>query len=35
MLEEGTKAPEIVLNDKDGNKVRLSDFAGQDRKSVV
>lgn len=29
MLEEGTKAPEIVLNDKDGNKVRLSDFAGQ------
>ena len=29
MLEEGTKAPEIVLNDKDGNEVRLSDFAGK------
>lgn len=29
MLEEGTKAPEIVLNDKDGNKVKLSDFAGK------
>lgn len=29
MLEEGTKAPEIVLNDKDGNEVKLSDFAGQ------
>ncbi len=29
MLEKGTKAPEIVLNDKDGNEVRLSDFAGQ------
>lgn len=28
MLEEGTKAPEIVLNDKDGNEVKLSDFAG-------
>lgn len=29
MLEEGTKAPEIVLNDKDGNEVKLSDFAGE------
>ena len=29
MLAEGTKAPEIVLNDKDGNEVRLSDFAGK------
>lgn len=29
MLEAGTKAPEIVLNDKDGNKVKLSDFKGQ------
>ena len=29
MLGEGTKAPEIVLNDKDGNEVRLSDFAGK------
>ncbi len=29
MLEEGIKAPEIVLNDKDGNEVRLSDFTGQ------
>lgn len=29
MLEEGTKAPEIVLNDKDGNEVKLSDFTGK------
>ena len=29
MLEQGTKAPEIILNDKDGNEVRLSDFIGQ------
>lgn len=29
MLEAGTKAPEIVLNDKDGKKVKLSDFKGQ------
>ncbi len=29
MLEQGTKAPEIVLNDKDGNEVKLSDFNGQ------
>ena len=29
MLEAGTKAPEIVLNDKDGNEVKLSDFNGQ------
>lgn len=28
MLEQGTKAPEIILNDKDGNEVRLSDFIG-------
>ena len=33
MLEAGTRAPEIALNDKDGNEVRLSDFAG--RKVVV
>lgn len=29
MLEAGIKAPEIVLNDKDGKEVRLSDFAGK------
>lgn len=29
MLDAGVKAPEIVLNDKDGNEVRLSSFAGQ------
>lgn len=29
MLEAGTKTPEIVLNDKDGNEVKLSDFKGQ------
>lgn len=29
MLEAGTKAPEIVLNDKDGNEVKLSVFKGQ------
>jgi peroxiredoxin Q/BCP len=29
VLEAGTKAPEIVLNDKDGNEVKLSDFKGQ------
>ena len=29
MLEEGVKAPEIVLNDKNGNTVKLSDFAGK------
>lgn len=29
MLEQGTKAPEFVLNDKDGNEVKLSDFKGQ------
>ncbi|MDD6484100.1 MAG: thioredoxin-dependent thiol peroxidase [Clostridiales bacterium] len=28
MLEAGVKAPEIVLNDKDGQEVRLSDFKG-------
>ncbi len=29
MLEAGTRAPEIALNDKDGNEIRLSDFAGK------
>lgn len=29
MLEAGTKAPEIILNDKNGNEVKLSDFAGK------
>lgn len=29
MLEKGTKAPEFTLLDKDGNEVRLSDFAGR------
>ena len=29
MLEEGTKAPEFTLPDKDGNLVSLSDFAGK------
>lgn len=29
MLEAGTKAPDFVLPDKDGNLVRLSDFAGR------
>lgn len=29
MLEENTKAPSFELNDKDGNKYSLSDFAGQ------
>ena len=29
MLEVGMKAPEFALNDKDGNTVQLSDFAGQ------
>lgn len=29
MLEAGTKAPEIVLNDKEGNEVKLSDFKGE------
>ncbi len=29
MLEAGVKAPEIVLNDKDGNEVKLSDFTGK------
>lgn len=29
MLEAGIKAPEIVLTDKDGNEVRLSDFWGK------
>ncbi len=29
MLEVGTKAPEFTLNDKHGNPVSLSDFAGK------
>ena len=29
MLETGTKAPDFTLNDKDGNAVSLSDFAGK------
>ena len=29
MLEVGMKAPEFALSDKDGNIVRLSDFAGR------
>ena len=29
MLEIGMKAPEFALSDKDGNTVRLSDFAGK------
>lgn len=29
MLEAGMKAPEIVLNDKDGKEVRLSDIKGK------
>lgn len=33
MLEAGMKAPEFVLNDKDGNEVSLKSFAG--KKTVV
>lgn len=29
MLEAGVKAPDFALNDKDGNEVKLSDFAGR------
>ena len=29
MLETGMKAPEFVLNDQNGNEVRLSDFLGK------
>lgn len=29
MLEVGVKAPDFTLNDKDGNEVSLSDFAGK------
>ena len=29
MLTSGTKAPDFTLNDKDGNKVSLSDFLGK------
>lgn len=29
MLKAGVKAPEIILNDKNGKEVKLSDFAGK------
>ena len=29
MLEIGMKAPDFTLQDKDGNQVALSDFAGK------
>lgn len=29
MLQQGTKAPDFTLNDKDGNVVSLSDFSGK------
>ncbi|MBR4142745.1 MAG: peroxiredoxin, partial [Firmicutes bacterium] len=29
MLKEGTKAPDFALADKDGNIVKLGDFAGK------
>ena len=29
MLDQNTKAPEIILNDKNGNIVKLSDFIGK------
>ncbi len=29
MLEEGTKAPEFTLSDRDGNQVSLKNFAGK------
>ena len=29
LLETGTKAPDFALADKDGNVVKLSDFAGK------
>ena len=29
MLKEGTKAPDFILNDKDGSEVKLSDFYGK------
>ncbi len=29
MIEAGTKAPDFTLLDKEGNEVRLSDFAGR------
>ena len=29
MIQEGTKAPNFTLNDKDGNTVSLSDFLGK------
>ena len=29
MLKEGMKAPDFILNDKDGSEVKLSDFYGK------
>ena len=29
MLLEGTKAPDLTLDDQDGKSISLSDFAGQ------
>ena len=29
MIQQGTKAPNFTLNDKDGNAVSLSDFLGK------
>ena len=29
MLKAGEKAPEIILNDKDGKEIRLSGFKGK------
>lgn len=29
MLEEGMKAPDFTLNDKDGNQISLSDYLGK------
>jgi len=29
MIQEGTKAPNFTLNDKDGKQISLSDFLGK------
>jgi len=29
MLKQDVKAPEIIINDKDGNEVKLSSFIGK------
>ena len=29
MLEKGIKAPEIILNNKDGNEIKLSEIKGK------